>query len=415
MRRWIAILAIGLTVVMFSVDMNIVALALPEMGQTFRQTDEAMSAVILSDLIPLTLLMIPFGLVVTRWKILTTFVVGITGFALASVLCAYSSSFSVLLIGRALQGSFGALMGTQGVAVVAAVVKPEERGRAMGIIGTMGPLGAIMGPGIGGLLLSIWGWPVVFLVNVPVSIIAIVLALYGLSSVTFGGTGSNGLSQMGYLLRHRRFLAANLTLLFFAGSGGALAYLLPFALLDVQHLNPALAGVTLLVPSLGMAIMGTPGGYLADRFGVRVLMPVGWVVSLLGLVALLFAIVVPTSVLDLDWRLLLFGLGNGIAYGPLLTFIMSVGPRETVGAASALSGVTRQLGFICGPALVSVLWSWQVGANEAGRANSGVLLLIVFIMVGLFCTLLAVWGRSQPGKAVEAAAERGMEEVLENT
>ncbi len=134
MRRWIAILAIGLTVVMFSVDMNIVALALPEMGQAFRQTDEAMSVVILSYLIPLTLLMIPFGLMVTRWQVLTTFLVGITGFALASVLCAFSPSFSMLLIGRALQGTFGALMGTQGVAVVAAVVKPEERGRAMGII-----------------------------------------------------------------------------------------------------------------------------------------------------------------------------------------------------------------------------------------------------------------------------------------
>ncbi len=193
----------------------------------------------------------------------------------------------------------------------------------------------------------------------------------------------------------------------------ALAYLLPFALLDVQHLNPALAGVTLLVPSLGMAIMGTPGGYLADRFGVRVLIPTGWVVSLLGLLALLLAIVTPTSVLNLDWRLLLFGLGNGIAYGPLLTFILSAGPRETVGAASALSGVTRQLGFICGPALVSVLWSWQVGADATGRASSGVLLLIAFIIVGLICSLLAVWGLSQPGTPAEGRAEGVTTETIE--
>jgi DHA2 family multidrug resistance protein-like MFS transporter len=403
MRRWTAVLAIGLMIVMFSIDMNIVALALPEMGQTFRQTDEAMSAVILSYSIPLTLLMIPFGLVVTRWPVVATFVVGIAGFALASVLCAFSSSFGMLLIGRALQGTFGSLMGTQGVAVVAVAVKPNERGRAMGLIGTMGPLGAVMGPGIGGLLLSTWGWPVVFLINVPVSIIAIVLALYSLPGITFGAPSGNGLSQMGYLLRHGRFLAADLTLLVFASSAGALAFLLPFALVDVQHLNPALAGVTLLVPSLGMALMGPLGGYLADRFGVRALMPIGWGISLLGLLALLLAIATPTSVLNLDWRLLLFGLGNGIAYGPLLTFIMSVGPRETLGAASALSNVTRQLGFICGPLLISSLWSWQAAASASERMSGGVLVLIALILVGLICTLLAIWRIPQP--SIEAATK----------
>jgi hypothetical protein len=66
MRRWGIVIAIGLSVIMFSVDMNGVALALalPVMGKAFQQTDEAMSAVMLSYLIALTLLMIPFGLVV---------------------------------------------------------------------------------------------------------------------------------------------------------------------------------------------------------------------------------------------------------------------------------------------------------------------------------------------------------------
>lgn len=400
MRRWGVVLAIGLSIIMFSLDMNGVSLALPVMGKAFQQADAAMSWVILSYSIPLTLLMIPFGLVVTRWQPLATFLVGIAGFGAASVLCAFAPSFGFLLVMRALQGSFGSLIGTQGVAVVAAAVEPHERGRAMGIVGAMGPLGAIMGPGLGGLVLAAWGWPAIFLINVPVILVAMVLALLCFSGVTFGATRTSGLGQMASLLCNLRFVGTLLILLAFAASGGALAYLLPFVLQDVHHLSLALAGTTLLVPSVGMAIMGPLSGYLADRFGVRLVLPAGWIVSLLGLVILWLAIAAPTSALNLDWRLLLFGLGNGMAYGPLLTLMMSVGLRETLGAASALSGVTRQLGFICGPALVSLLWSWQATADAAERASSSILFLIALFVVCLICTLLS--GRGLPRSGAPA-------------
>jgi MFS family permease len=120
--------------------------------------------------------------------------------------------------------------------------------------------------------------------------------------------------------------------------------------------------------------------------------------------AVILSYSIPLTLLMIPyWRLLLFGLGNGVAYGPLLTFLMSAGPRETLGVASALSGVTRQLGFICGPLLVSSLWSLQVAANAAERMSGGVLVLIGLILVGLICTLLAVWRMPQP--SVEAAVK----------
>jgi MFS family permease len=389
---------------MFSIDMNIVVLALPVMGRTFQQTDEAMSWVMLSYLIPLTLLLIPSGLIVTRWQPLATFLVGISGFGIASVLCALAPSFNILLAARAIQGISGALLGTQGMAIIGAATKPHERGRAMGIIGSMGPLGAVTGPGIGGLLLAMWGWPAIFLVNVPVILVAMALASLCLPGFTFGSTRTSRLGQMGYLLRHPRFLGTLLILLAFSSASAALAYLLPFTLQNVHHLDLELAGATLLVPSLGMAVMGPLGGYLTDRFGVRLILPAGWIVTLVGLLALLLTIATPTSVLNLDWRLLLIGLGNGIAYGPLLTFMMSLGPRETLGAASALSNMTRQFGFICGPALVSLLWSWQVAARPTERASSSVVLLLALSLAGLICALLSVRGWSQLRTPAEVPA-----------
>src|SRR5207302_7463098 len=151
-------MAIGLAIFVFAVDMNSVALALPVMGKTFQQSGEAMSWVILSYLLPQTLLMIPCGLVVTRWQPLLTQLLGVAGFGLASLLCAFAPTFGLLLVARAIQGSFGTLVTTQGVALIAVAVKPQERGKAMGIIASMAPFGAIAGPGLGGFLLTTWGW-----------------------------------------------------------------------------------------------------------------------------------------------------------------------------------------------------------------------------------------------------------------
>lgn len=396
MRRWGVVAAIGLSIILFAVDMNIVALALPTMGQAFQQTDAAMSMAIVSYAIPLTVLMIPSGLIVTRWPPLIIFLIGISGFGCASVLCAIAPSFNLLLVGRAVQGAFGALIATQGFALVAAVIKPHERGRAMGILGSMGPLGAIMGPGIGGLLLAHWDWPAIFWINLPITIVAIGIALFSFPGIVSNLPRSNGLGQMKILLSRPRFLGTLLILLAFSSGGGALAYLLPFTLQDVHHLDLVQAGIVLLVPSLAMVIMGPLGGYLSDRFGIRLLLPVGWVVTLIGLLTLLLAIATPTSMLDLGWRLFLMGLGNGMAYGPLLTLMMSIGPRETLGAASALSGVIRQLGFICGPALVSLLWSWQLTSKAADRAQSSLLLLIALTLIGLICALFAARGLLSP-------------------
>jgi MFS family permease len=85
-RRWIAIVALGLSIFMITVDTSSVALALPVMGQAFQQPDAAMTAVIVSYTLPLTLLILPAGLVLTRWPALPMFLVGVLGFAATGAL-----------------------------------------------------------------------------------------------------------------------------------------------------------------------------------------------------------------------------------------------------------------------------------------------------------------------------------------
>src|SRR6266568_9279974 len=162
--RWLAVIAIGLSFFLSALDATIVALALPVMAHHFQLSDSLASAITLSYALPMTLLILPSGDLVSRFHVLPTFLVAVLGFGLGSLVCGLASSFPLLLVGRVIQGCFGAVIATQGIAVAAAVVSPGERGRAMGIVGALAPLGGVAGPGIGGLLLANFGWSAVFFV-----------------------------------------------------------------------------------------------------------------------------------------------------------------------------------------------------------------------------------------------------------
>src|SRR5215467_379181 len=349
-RRWLAVSAIGLSLFLSALDGTIVALALPPIAHHFQLPASLVSAVILAYAIPLTLLILPAGDLVGRCRVLPTFLVAVLGFGLGSLTCGLASSFPLLLVGRVVQGCCGAVLATQGIAVAAAVVSPGERGRAMGLIGALAPLGGVAGPGIGGLLLGSFGWSSIFFVNVPVCLLAALLGLFSLRGVRLGDRRSgSAYRQMGGLLRHLPFLWGLLAFFCSVTVGGALYYLLPFDLSNVQHIPPAQAGAILLCMPLGMGVMGIVGGYLTDRYGAQPFILTGSGLLLAGLIALTLIVQAPTTELDLTWRLLLSGMGIGLFTGPNQARLMSTGTRETMGAASALSNLVARLGTVCGP------------------------------------------------------------------
>ncbi len=342
-RRWLAVTAIGLSLFLSALDATIVALALPPIAHHFQLSNSLVSAVTLSYAIPLTLLILPSGYLASRFPVLPTFLVAVLGFALGSVTCGLASSFPLLLVGRVLQGCFGSLIATQGLAVAAAVVSSNERGRAMGIVGSLAPLGGVAGPGIGGLLLANFGWSSIFFVNVPICLLAALLGVFSLRGVRLGEQRSTSpYRQVGALLRHPSFLCGLLAFFWSVSVSTALYYLLPFDLSSVQRIVPSLAGVILLCVPLGMGAMGILGGYLTDRYGAKPFILAGSSILLVGLLMLTLVVQSQTTELDLAWRLLLIGCGIGLFSGPNQTMLMSVGPRETMGAASALSNLVQR-------------------------------------------------------------------------
>jgi len=373
--RWIAVAAVGLSLFLSTLDATIVALALPLIASHFNLSDSLAATVTLSYAIPLTILVLPSGALMNRFRTLDTFLASILGFGLGSIVCGLAPSVPVLLTGRVVQGCFAALMSTQGIAMAAAVVSPKERGRAMGIVGTIAPLGGIAGPGIGGLLLASFGWSSIFFVNLPIIAIASVLGVYSMRGVTLAGYGKilSAYSQMFGLLRRPPFLAALFALFSSVSASVALYYLLPFDLSSIQQIDLAFSGLLLLCVPLGMVSMGIIGGYLTDRYHARPVILTGAGVLLFASLALSLVISSKTTELDLAWRLLLAGTGIGLFSGPNMTVLMSLGGRQMMSSASAVSNLTARLGTVLGPLAMSIIWTLVSGFTA--QMIGGVLLV----------------------------------------
>ncbi|EFH82992.1 MFS transporter [Ktedonobacter racemifer] len=383
-RRWLAVAAIGLSIFLSALDGTIVALALPAIAHQFQLSDSLASAVTLSYTIPLLILILPCGDLLNRVRTLPLFLIAVLGFGVGSSICGLAMSFPLLLVGRALQGCFGALIATQGIAVAAAVVAPHERGRAMGIIGSLAPLGGVAGPGIGGLLLAHWNWSTVFLVNLPICGLAALLGLLSLRNVSLTDHQSpsvNGFRQMGALLRFPPFRLGLLGFLCSVTIAGSLYYLFPFDLNNVQHFTPSTAGLLLLCMPLGMGMVGLLGGFLTDRYGARPFTLAGSGLLLAGLILLSLVLARPTLVVDIAWRLLLVGLGMGLFNGPNQTLLMSAGTQEMMGAASALSNLSSRIGSVFGPLIISVLWLFL--SDPALQMRMGILVVTALAVLNV--------------------------------
>jgi MFS family permease len=424
MRRWWVIVAAGLAVFMASVDLSITNVALPTLGNVFVVPPSALEWVVLAYSLPAVALLLPLGRWVDTISLRGAFLLAVCGFAGASILCGLAPSLLWLVICRFLQGGFGALIAALVLPLAASAILPVERGRAMGIIGALGPLGAVVGPGLGGLLLASLGWRSIFFVNVPACLVTViigactilgpshlrlpkhawivqamvlsvaVLALFvALTQAATDHPGyvticillgvailatlvwsrlpeSRGVTQV-FAMRPLALSVGALTL--FATVGGALNYLPPFFLQNGLHATPQAIGATVLVRGLVMGAVAPLGGYFADRLGTR---PLSLLAALCVGAGLLLLMPLDTgwSLVDVAWRLGLLGLGMGLFAGPNQSAIMGFAPRQAMGTVSGFSGLGRNLGFALGPALATIVWT--VSGSGLSGIRAGLLLLL---------------------------------------
>src|SRR5262245_58952073 len=181
-NRWWLVVGSGLAVFMVALDASIVTVALPTIGRHFRVAAAVTEWTIVGYLLPMVALVLPAGRWLDRSGRRPAFLLAIAGFAASSAAAGAAAGIAWLLAARVVQGAFGAMLSALIPALVAGAVRPEFRGRAMSVLATLGPMGAVTGPAAGGVLIGAVGWPLIFYVNVPVSLAVVAVTLGALDA-----------------------------------------------------------------------------------------------------------------------------------------------------------------------------------------------------------------------------------------
>jgi EmrB/QacA subfamily drug resistance transporter len=375
------------------------------------------------------------------------FTIGIAGFTLASLACAFAPSPDVLIATRVLQGAFGALLIPQGLGVIKSIFPPKEMGGAFAAFGPVMGLAAIAGPILAGWLVTAdllgTGWRMIFLMNVPLGLLGLFgalrfmpesksptrikldplgVALISAASVcliyplvqgrelgwpiwTFAlmAAGAVLLALFGVverrsresaliapsLLRNRAYTSGLLVgLVFFAGFAGLLMVVSLFLQLGLRY-SPEHAGLTLAPMSVGVAITAGGSYALIPRFG-RSVLQAGLVIVAIALAGL--AATVSHGGLHLSsWELLpalfAFGLGLGLVFGPLFNVILAGVEEGEVGSASGTLNAIQQLGNSIGVAVLATVF---FSLLDHGHASPAAMTRTALISAGLFVTAFAL-------------------------
>jgi EmrB/QacA subfamily drug resistance transporter len=347
-------------------------------------------------------------------------------FTAGSALCATANSINMLIAFRVLQGLGGGMLMPVGMTIMTRAAGPHRMGRLMAILGVPMLLGPILGPIIGGWLIDAASWHWVFLINVPIGIIALVYAqlvlpkdspepsesfdflgmallspglalfLFGVSSIPGEGTVSApkvwvsmviGIALMLAFVRHsfrpehplldlRLFKDRNLTIsiitmfLFAAAFFGGLL-LVPTYFQQIRFETPLAAGVLVAPQGIGAMLTMPIAGALTDKVPIGRIVPVGLVIILIGMFGLT-QVTSDTSYGLLIAELVVMGLGMGATMMPLFTAALRTLTPHQVARGSTLLNITQQIASSVGVAVMSVLLTNHLkgAATPAGAGDA---------------------------------------------
>ena len=423
-RKWYVMAAVAMGVFLATIDGSIVNVALPTLVRAFDTEFPTVQWVVLAYLLTMTTLMLSMGRLGDMIGKKPLYAAGFVIFTLGSVLCGLSPSVYALIGFRVLQAVGAAMMMALGTAIVTEAFPPAERGRALGIIGTMVSVGIMIGPVLGGLLIGAFSWRWIFFVNLPVgvvgtvmvarfvpalkppggqrfdywgalalfiSLIALLLALTLGQSTGFTETRILALfavwlvflvifvaierrieqPMIDFGLFQNRLFSVNLITGFaiFVCLAGTII-LIPFYLENVLGYDPGSIGFLLAIVPAAMGVVAPISGSLSDRFGTRPITVVGIVILLIGFGAV-STLGTQTTALGYVLRFAPIGIGMGIFQSPNNSAIMGAAPRARLGVASGLLSITRTLGQSTGIAVLGALWASRVTYHSGSVPPGG--------------------------------------------
>jgi EmrB/QacA subfamily drug resistance transporter len=409
MTRWLALGVLCVSLLAIVVDNTIVNVALPTLARDLDADVSQLQWVVDAYTLVFAALLLLAGALGDRFGRRRTLLSGLAMFGLASVAAAYSGGVDLLIVSRALMGAGAAFIMPATLSLVISIFPdPRERAMAVGIWAATAGLGVALGPVVGGVLLEHFWWGSIFVVNIPLCVLAIVVgrrvipesrdpvtrridwtgaALSGVGLLAFvwavieapakGWTSGPVLAAgalatvalIAFVTQQRRaseplldlrlfkdprFTAASATImvLFFALFG--------FLFLSTQYLqfvlgySPSAAGLRVLPYAGAMIVFAPLSAKLVLRFGTKRVVTTGMLLFSAGLAV---AATGDTGYAPLAIALLLMGAGMGLAAAPATESIMGSLPPERANIGSAVNDTTRELGGALGVAIVGSIMS----------------------------------------------------------
>lgn len=447
-RKTLAVLTLVIALVLEIVDLTIVNTALPAIQADYAASPQTSEWVAAGYALSFAICLLLGGRLGDLLGYRRMFVTGVAGFTLASVLCGVAGSGGQLVAARILQGMTGAMMAPQSLALMQILFDPLERVHKLALFGVIGGLAAIAGPILGGLLIHAdlfhLGWRMIFLVNAPVGVIAMLMGLRFLPAMRsphgggLDGVGTTifalataalvwpliamehagmGPRELGSLLGAAVLFALGWRhVVRRAGQGGAVLFppalftvptfriglpiatcfalatggfllIFAFALQRERALSPLQTGLLHMPFSLGVMLgIGGIGRQLLPRYGRWVLVAGAMVMALSGGALLLAIGLTGWPLMALLPLVALAGVGMGMASGSVGPVTVAHVDRAHAGAASGLLKTGQQLGTALGVALIGGAYF----ASPRWTGVSGVLgATSLLILVLLCCAVLA--------------------------
>jgi len=419
-RGWVT-LNIWIGAYMSTLDASIVNISLPTIVRSLDTHLTAVAWVVMAYLIVITGCLLLMGRLSDLFGQRRIYLLGFLTFTLGSAFCGFSPTIYFLIGSRMLQGLGASALMANGSAILTTAYPEEDRGKALGILGSVISAGFLTGPILGGFLVEHLGWRSIFFINLPIGAVGIYL-----SSKVFDKDGSAEKARLDLLgalliflflaslllflnrmargsgpllwgwvfplllclglfilvelrspsplvdlkLFRRRLFVSSLGASFLSfWMGAAHTFVMPFFLQNILEFSPAKAGMFIF--PVGLTVMATAplGGRFSDRVGVRIPATLG--LTLTALAVFSFTLLTPSANdLDILWRQVVLGMGISFFNPANNSAIIGSLPREKVGLASSFLALSRNLGLVIGVAFAEMVITFSLPIPPLERAKA---------------------------------------------
>ncbi|NFE19096.1 MFS transporter [Clostridium botulinum] len=417
-NNWIILAIVVMSPFMACLDSSIINVALPVMAKELYTSMAGIQQVVTSYLIVISAAILIFGRLGDIKGKTSVFKYGFIIFVLGSFLCGISTTLNFLIFSRIVQAIGAAMTMSTSQGIITHTFPPNERGRALGISGTSVALGTLLGPPLGGLIISVVSWEYIFLINVPIGLVAFIAAMKYLpkdkvksdQSLDIKGailfiicivtlfwamlkgqqTGYNHINiiisfiislicfivfiilelkienpMLDLSIFKNRVFSVNIFSAFVMFIGiSCINIIQPFYLQDVLKLSPAKTGLIMMAYPIVLSIVAPISGYLSDKMGSKKLTLAGIVVASIGLFCMAF-LNEQSTFLMITLLLSVVALGNGLFQSPNNSLVMSSVEKTKLGIAGGVNALIRNLGFIFGVSISTTIlynrMSYKIG------------------------------------------------------